>query len=298
MGAVLLLVGLQLNEGLWSTFLIQLGLALITAGILGLITGWYLRERLLGQIASRVSDMLAEFRAEAIDAFHLQKLPQEILEVVRTKVINEPIIQRDLRTHYQMEIVDIGDKKALRSKITSSSTYENLTSEWRSSEIYEVGSALDDAFKGLSKISDSGFFSIDTDPESGTLIPSVHLDKAGMVLYTSPDYLGQPIFRHPVQFSPKCRITVMTVEVGYFLFDDWENYPVSRPTITMEIRVSALGEAEQVNFDVRPDDCLKYNFHRSVEDDGTLRGYIDCALLPGQGMNFQWSRVREADSQQ
>ena len=80
-GVVLFVVGINLSDGWPRSLLTQLGLALITAGVVAMSTGWYLKERLFEEIASRVSDMLAEFRAEAIDAFHLQKLPHELYQV-------------------------------------------------------------------------------------------------------------------------------------------------------------------------------------------------------------------------
>ena len=87
--------------------LTQLGLVLITAGIVAMFTAWYLKERLIQEIQGRVSDVLGEFRTEAIDAFQLQKLPHEILESVRTTLLNKPVIQRNLTTDYQMQVVQI-----------------------------------------------------------------------------------------------------------------------------------------------------------------------------------------------
>lgn len=294
MGVILLLVGLRLNEGLWRNFLTQIGVALITAGILAMVTGWYLRERLFGEIADRVSDMLGEFRAEAIDAFHLQKLPHEILELIRKTVINQAVIQRNLTAHYQMRVVEIGGEPALRAEISSSSIYENLTADWQDSEIYEVGSALDDAFRGLPETQDSGFVSVRAaEAESGSINPPVAVDKVSMRLYVN-DHEGAPIFRHAVRFSPNCRIKVTTLEINYFQLNDWENYPVTSPTITMEVSVSVVGDT--FSLFVKPDDSLKYDFQPSVDPDGTVRGRITTALLPGQGMNLGWQPNGEVTS--
>ena len=159
-GVVLLLMGLNLKEGLWRNFFTQIGVALITATILAVATGWYLKERLFLEIAGRVSNILEELRAEAVDAIHLQRLPPEILDAVRNTIIEEVVIERDLFAHYDMKVVQINGEPALRAEISSSSILENVTNDWQRGELYEGGCLLDDDFEGSSDTEDAGFIKV------------------------------------------------------------------------------------------------------------------------------------------
>lgn len=286
-GVVLLLVGLNLEEGLRRNFLTQIGVALITATILAFATGWYLKERLFLEISGRVSEILGRLQEEAIDAVHLQRLPTELLDAVRNTVIEEVVIERDLFARYDMEIVQVNGDQALRAEISSSSIYENLTSAWQQAEISEGGCVADEHFKGSSDTEDAGFISIATEAVEGTIDPPLALDKAGMRFFIS-EQDAQPIFKRNARFSPRCRVKVTTTEIAYFHLEDWDSYTVSKPTVNMEIIISVSGGGFKLT--VSPDESLINYFDGSGYDvEGTAGGRLIGALLPGQGMYLEWA---------
>ena len=283
-GIILLLVGSKLNEGLWRIFLTQSGVALITASILGLATEWYLRERLFQEFEGRVAKTLDELRAEAIDAFHLQGLPSELLDVVRNTIIEAAVIERDRTAHYKMQVVPTDQGDALRAEISSSSIYENLTGLTQRVDIYEEGAVFDRPPTDEAP----GFVRVFTETVGRATFPDFDLDKARGIgnFIARRDEGSQPIFRRPVQFPPKCCVRVTTLEVGYFALDNWDHYTVSKPTINMEISASVSGGDFKLS--VKPDRHLIDAFHLSPGTERTARGSISGGLLPGQGMSLEW----------
>ena len=276
-GMLLLLVGQNLN---WRSFLTQLGGSLIIASTLALVTEWYLRERLFVEIEGKV-----------VEAFHLQELPPEILDMVRNTVTKEGVIQRLRTAHYDMKQVPLDGEPALRTEIRSSAIYENFTTEIQRADIYEEGAEFDYP----TTIEATGFVRILTEELRGTISPAVTLDRAGMDGFiTWRD--RQPIFRRPVEFSPGCQIRVTTVEIGYYALNNWDHYSVSSPTVDMEISIAVSGG--NFSLSVKPDRYLINSFDPSQVLDGTVKGMIRGALLPGQGMEVKWQPVEGADPQQ
>ena len=266
-GVVLFVVGINLSDGWPRSLLTQLGLALITAGVVAMSTGWYLKERLFEEIASRVSDMLAEFRAEAIDAFHLQKLPHELLVMIRKRVIEITVIERDRKAHYEMKLVSFNGGQVLRAEITSSSIYENLTTSSQPVEIYEEGAVFDTTPTD----EETGFVGITATNLDGNVEPAFDLRKADLGPPWVTDQDGQPIFRRTLQFPPKCRVKVTTSEIGYFSTHDWDKYSVAKPTMNMELSLAVSGG--KFKLDVRPDEALLDSFDRARGRRNSQRGH-------------------------
>lgn len=292
---IILLVGLKLEEGLWRDFISQLGFALITATILTGVTGWYLKDRLILNIAGRVSGILQEFRVEAVDAFQLQRLPPELSEAVRKMVIRPTVIERNSSVLYEFELVEINQEQVLKAKIKSSSTYENLTAVWQTAEIYEGGSSANDKFAGSPGAEKTGIMSISTENVEGSIEPPLDLDQARMRIPVSIQD-GQTLFRRTVRFSPRCRVTVKTYEVTYFELADVDWYTLVKPTINMEIKVS-LPEGK---FDLvlTPDNVLIDSFgDLAFDGHGTTQARISGGLLPGQGIHLQWLPLAGIDVQ-
>jgi len=281
-GALLLLAGQNLS---WRSFSTQLGGSLIIASMLALVTEWYLRERLFVEIEGKVTD-----------AFHLQELPSEILDMVRNTVIKEGVIHRQRTAHYDMKQVSLDQEPALRTEIRSTVIYENFTTHIHRASLYEEGADFDYP----TTVEAPGFVEIFTENLRGTVTPALTLDKAGMrssITWREGEGKGQPIFSRPVEFSPGCQIRVTTVEVGYFALDNWDHFTVTRPTIDMEISIAVSGD--NFSLSIEADRALiPYDFKPKQGPDGRKGGIIRGALLPGQGMEVRWSPLEESVSQQ
>ena len=107
------------------------GIALIIASVVAFAFEKYMRERLYQQMGSRIADILNGFRLEAMDASRLQRLPAPLLEMVRSDIVEEPIIQRGVVLDYALtEFKPSGAADILlRSVLTTSYTLENLTGD-------------------------------------------------------------------------------------------------------------------------------------------------------------------------
>ena len=97
----------------WGDFVRDLGIAVVISSVVAFAFERYLRERLYQQIEGRIASILDRFRLQAVDSFELQKLPQEILDVVRQEILAANVIDRNLQVHYEIEEFRIDDQTAL-----------------------------------------------------------------------------------------------------------------------------------------------------------------------------------------
>ena len=127
-GVVLIIIG-QWRSGVWADISTNIGISFITAAILGIVLESYLRERLFSQIQTRIQETLESFGIEMADAIQLQRLPPLMLDAVKRHIVEPNLILWDTVTDYKFAPVTIDDGEFLRAEITSSSIYENLTSQ-------------------------------------------------------------------------------------------------------------------------------------------------------------------------
>ena len=125
----------------------DIGIAFITAALLGIVLETYLKERLLSQIRTRIEETLQSFGVVMSDAIQLQQLPPLMLDAVKRQIVEPNLILRDTVTHYKFAQVTIDDKLFLRAEIASSSIYENLTTQTNEVEISEGGTPLPSELK-------------------------------------------------------------------------------------------------------------------------------------------------------
>ena len=272
MGVLFIVIGIWRQE-FWARFFNDVGIALVTASVLGLVLESYLREKLFTHIEQHIGSILPGIRSEAIDAYHMQRLPTELLEFVRKTVIEPAIIQRDVCLDYKMKIVSIDSKECLRAEVTSTAIYENLTHAWQNGEIYEGSCNLPD---GQTSRLEAGFVNLTSEIIEGTLDTNpLNLNREHMEFYIY-EQRGQEHFKRPCRFSPRCRLRVTFSEVAYFDLEDGDFFVVSKPSIDMKIKVSFDGG----KFDVRatPDDALVDDWEIGDEP-GQWK--IGGALLPG-----------------
>ena len=287
LGIVLILFG-QMISGFWSDFVGGVGVAFVTTSVLGVVLESHLKERLFTDIRREVAATLSAIQAQAVDAVHLNRLPSELLNVVRKTVTEVPIIERDIFATYEFKSVTLGRAKALRAEIKSSSIYQNLTDQWQPGEIYEGGVKLPDRFKRYSDTADAGFGAIGVEIIEGSSQPSpFNLDREGMKFYIS-EQEGVPIFSRDVQFSPNCQLKVTTVEIAYYELADFDSFSASKPSINMVVVASFPDAGFKVEGE--PDHALiEFWEGDNVKGQWNVKG----ALLPGQGIQFWWEPIEQ-----
>ena len=89
LGLVLVVVG-QWQSGLGADISTDLGIALMTAAILGIVLETYLREKLFSRIEQRVDQTMRTFGVQMADAIQLQRLPPVLLEATKKQIIEKP----------------------------------------------------------------------------------------------------------------------------------------------------------------------------------------------------------------
>ena len=265
----------------------DIGIAFITAAILGIVLESYLRERLFSQIQTRIQETLESFGIEMADAIQLQQLPPLMLDAVKRQIVEPNLILRDTVTHYKFAQVTIDDKLFLRAEIASSSIYENLTTQTNEVEISEGGTPLPSELKTSSNVGDSGFVNIKTETLDGAIDPPFDLNRQEVGLWVSTRQ-EQPIFKRTAAFAPRSRIKVTTDEIAYFEVEDWDEWSFGRPAINLEIHASF--EGAKFNLGAEPDEALLDCWEISVDEDKCVGWWkINGALLPGQGIFIWWS---------
>ena len=286
-GVVLIIIG-QWRSGIWADISTNIGIAFITAAILGIVLELYLRERLFSHIQTRIEATLESFGIEMADAIRLQRLPPLMLGAVKRQIVEPNLILRDTVTDYKFAPVTIDDGEFLRAEVTSFSTYENLASQSNPVEIFEVGCQLPPDLKTSSIVHDCGFINIKTETLDGTIDPPFNLNRQEIALWGGSTQQEQPFFRRHVTLAPQSRIKVTTTEVAYFELNDFDEWSFNRPAINPEIRVAF--EGKKFNLGAEPDEALLDGWESSVDEDGRVgRWQINGALLPGQGIAFWWS---------
>lgn len=85
------------------------------------------------------------------------------------------------------------------------------------------------------------------------------------------------------------------VEIAYFQREDWEGIDVERPTIGFRLRVAFPAGKYQVF--AEPDTFLAVHFKVEKADaaSGAFEWSIGRALLPGQGLSFEWEPASGTD---
>ena len=179
----------------------DIGIAFITAALLGIVLETYLKERLLSQIRTRIEETLQSFGVVMSDAIQLQQLPPLMLDAVKRQIVEPNLILRDTVTHYKFAQVTIDDKLFLRAEIASSSIYENLTTQTNEVEISEGGTPLPSELKTSSNVGDSGFVNIKTETLDGAIDPPFDLNRQEVGLWVSTRQ-EQPIFKRTAAFAP------------------------------------------------------------------------------------------------
>lgn len=293
-GILFILLGLRVLGGLWGDALTQVGIALVTASILAGVVDRYLKERLILETEKRIFSILEEFRAESTDAFHLQKLPTELLDVVRRTIIESPVIERDLSVNYHMTPVQIGRASGLRAEITSVSIIENLTEQWQENDMLQGGVTVPKKFS-RSTLQDAGFVSVEAVPLEGELEQPFRIDKGSIAGFVKIEE-GQPVFRRPVRIGPKAKVRVTGTHVGYFELDDWDSFNVSVPTINMTMTISISGVSLGISGEPNDESLNRYWEGAVDEERGTAQWRISGALLPGQGITFEWQPLAEEEA--
>ncbi|MCH8109290.1 MAG: hypothetical protein IIB15_04095 [Chloroflexi bacterium] len=293
-GIVLILFAHSQLEGFWEDFSIDVGIALVIASVVALVVERYLKEQLFLEIANRVTDILASFRTEVIDASQLQRLPTELLTVVREAVLDNPVIEREITAHYKMEVIQLNGQQVLKTVINTKGVYENVTSEWQQVEVLEIGVSIDDEYRQLVPRQEVGFVAFEVMPIEGEIKPQFSSDKRGMANWVSQRDT-QEIFRRSIRFSPHARAMVKSTEIGYFELDGWDSYIMQRPTINMEISISIPAGEFKVSGEPT-DESLLDHLETSIDDAaGKYRWRINRGLLPGQGLEIYWEPVDDTD---
>ncbi len=90
-GVVLIILG-QWRSGIWPDISTNIGIAFITAAVIGIVLETYLRERLFSQIRTRIEETLQSFGVEMSDAIRLQRLPPLMLDAVKRQIVEPNLI--------------------------------------------------------------------------------------------------------------------------------------------------------------------------------------------------------------
>ena len=270
----------------WGDFVRDLGIAVVISSVVAFAFERYLRERLYQQVEDRIASILDRFRMQAVDSFELQKLPLQILDVVRKEILAANVIDRNLQAYYQIEEIPINDQPVLRATVTTSYTLENLTGNWEKVQLHETGIYQYGPSEWIEIPSDVGFSEFSIEHESGEHEPPFQLSRPAirsLILRRGQ----REVLTRLIELGPQAKVIVKTVEIGYFKRDDYDSFEAECLTIGMKVSLSILASGYVVS--AEPDDIL-INFLRTTEDEsnGFYIWESDRALLPGQGIHIEW----------
>lgn len=281
-GIVFILAGIIVEEG-WSggAFLNDLGTAFLIAAVVAFAVERYLRDRLYADIQKQIADSLVEHRQRSIDAILFQRrLTPEIGDLVRRTVIEQPIIQRNLREQYDMQIEDSDEGEVLRTSVISTSVLENVTDQLQTTRYEEWGGAfefLEFTVKGL-----------DGDFEDAT---HVSTDNIEPYVYEKPGYV---VFSREVIIPARTSVSIyLKWQVDYDL-DDMVSVSCDRPTIGLSVTVTVA--PDRFTFTGRREHPVEQQWSGLVNNEsGRHRWSIEGGLLPSQGLVFEWRPRREGE---
>ena len=129
LGLLLIMVSISI-EGLsdeWSKALSEAGIAAIIAGLLLAGSEWYVKESLFSQIEAKFAETLDSFVTTAFDLQQFARLPHELRERLRSRVLSAPVIQTDVTYVYELESIESECDKVFKASVNACSTYVNLT---------------------------------------------------------------------------------------------------------------------------------------------------------------------------
>ena len=285
-GIVLIVVG-QWQSNLEAEIATNLGIALLTAAVLGVVLETYLRERLFLRIEQRVGQTMQSFGVQMADAILMQRLPPLLIQATKKQILEPAIVLRDTQADYRFSVITADDQKFLRAVVISSTVYENMSTQDERVELFEGGSTMPESLKSLKTTQDAGFSSITTEVMDGEISPNFNANREQLRPFFSIQG-GQPQIKRQLTFSPRSRAKVSTEEIAYFELVDFEEWSHSKPAINLE--VTASFEGGNFNLGGESDYTLVESWDSSVDDEkshGTWR--IIGAMLPGQGLSFWWS---------
>ena len=264
---------------------------MVVASLVALVVERYLREELYADISARISSSLSEHRREALRAMHFQKtLPHEISDVVRNTVVEQPVIQRNVWCHFEMSPSTYSRVQVLAAKLTTSYELENVTETEQRTTIEEWTGEGDADLRRIRRIKDtSGFVKCTIEPVVGSIEPLFRLNREELRAFLSR-HRGYVVLRREVTMSAKARARVTIEEMHYYHLDDSESYTVDRPTINLIISVTSPPNV--LRFSGEPGHVIEQFFSSKVEPGlGQWAWLVNGALLPGQGISFEWEPV-------
>ena len=295
LGALFIVVSFLLEEKLedasepWSLFSAEFGIALIIAGILTYAVEGYLREQLFDEIEQKVSAVLTSFETSAFDLMEFQRLPPELQEQARAQVLQVPVVQRDLELHYRLELLRLGDERAVRAEITSQSVYQNVTGQWQEVTVRASVVPLDEEL--APHVSDHGPTGITKGEGEGQSDFPDTLD-GSTVSYFVVTRRGTNWFERSTRLGPHARLEVRLEQVAYFFADDWVDIEALLPTVGM----TCLADAEGLILRAAGDETLGDRWTQVPDSNGAKAWRLRGAALPGQGFQLRWQPAEpEAD---
>lgn len=283
----------------WSEWLIGIGTAFVGASVVAAALERYLKDQVVEALHKRVSGILDDFAIRTKDASGIQRLPPELLQVIRDSLLEATVIERDVSLHLDIGVIQLEvnidpdedgnhleQVEALRAEVSAISIYENLRAERVDVDMQDGGFPLPDRFNGVTGTNDAGFVSAKLEVLEGSVDPEFDLD-VNMIgaFLTQKD--ERPYFNRKVELGPRARVRVTLREIAYLEAEDWDNYTVDRPTINFSVSISVPGG--KFRFKAYPDDVLLPFWKGSVDNEsGEHEWHVRGALLPGQGLTYEW----------
>ena len=283
-GLALIFLGLWLEHDheWWSKFASELGIAAVIAALLLGSSEWYLKESLFAEIHHNITNTLDSFRVAAFDLQRFGRLPTELQERLRDRVLLASVIQRDLTYAYRLTQTTIGDEVAYRASVTATSTYENVSTDTQRFQIKEwlPQCTLDET------PSDYGFRKIGSEKLRGDSdFPS---ELAAQVIQTHVlrRENGPTLFEREAVLASDAELKVTFESVVYLRPEEWISIEALRPTINMVCVTSGPG----LTFSGQPGDALSDVWDMTIDESGGNRWELRGAILPGQGFDLWFEK--------
>ena len=277
-GVVILLLSILANfpNPIWSSLLSEIGIASTIAGILMAGSERYLKESLFAEIEANIADTLESFRVTAFDLQQYQRLPPELREGLRDRVLDAPVIQRDVTYEYSFSEQNIDGETAYRAEVASHSTYVNISTEHQRFDVTETlpSCSFDE------KKDHHGFQKMISEKEDQSEPPEVIVSQV-IKSYVSTTDAGPLVLRRRATLDSGAELIVRFEAVAYLRSDDWISLEAFLPTIDMVCVTSGAG----LRFNGQPGNALIDMWDLKLEGDGKYRWKLNGAILPGQGFD-------------
>jgi hypothetical protein len=284
-GTVVILLAAHFDP---AQFFTEIGIALVIAGVVGLVVELYSKHMLFREVAEQSAAALAWFETDALDLVSFQRLPLDIREGIRAQVLRQRLVERDKDYAYTFELVERGGVRAAKVNFTIRTTYEHL---YHDEEIVTIRQSIPALAAQLTAVVDDyGFHAVTPTVLLGNCTLTA-MGRGNIEPFVAPNpELEEMSFTKEERLSGGGSVRVVYEGVLYFDLEDWMYIEVALPTLGMS--VSAGGD--DFVFRASPGDVLRNATWNADSVKGVWR--IGGVALPGQGVQLRWEHSDAAAS--